>query len=153
MRSDDEQQRPYIFFSSETKLVSEELFPNTPNDVSVALPLSIFPGKLSGLQAIVRYLHDHDHSFSGIATLLNRSQKTIWATYNKVKDAPFEYERGGLTIPAALFATRKLSPLETIVNYLNNLDFSNAETARMLGLDPRTTWTVKQRIRKKEVEA
>lgn len=152
MRSNNEQQRPYTFFSTETKLAAEEQFPYTQDNAGIALPLTIFPSTLSGLQAIVRYLHDHGHSCSEIAKLLNRSQKTIWTTYSKIKDAPFEYAEGGLTIPVALFATRQLSPLETIVAYLIKLNYSNTETARLLGLDPRTTWTVKQRIKRKEVD-
>ena len=150
MHSDDEQQRPHIIFSTVLRIAAEE--PLQPPDQGVAIPLSVFAGELSCLQAAVRYLHEHRLSLSEIATLLNRSQKTVWTTFQRVKEAPFEYDEAGLTIPAARLATRELSPLETIIAYLAGLGFTNAETARLLALDPRTTWTVKRRIAKKRGE-
>jgi DNA-binding CsgD family transcriptional regulator len=150
MRRDDEQQQPHIIFSTDRKIVAEE--PLHLPDAGVTIPLTIFAGELSCLQATVRYLHEHHLSLAAIATLLNRSQKTIWTTFQRVKEAPFEYDETGLTIPVARLASRELSPLETIVNYLTELGFTNAETARLLALDPRTTWTVKHRIAKKRTE-
>jgi len=115
-----------------------------------SVPVTIFSSQLSGLQALVRYLHERRGlSFAQIATLLNRSQKTIWTTYAAVKDETFFFVETGLEIPLASFAVRDLSVLETIVFYLSSLGFSNVEVARSLALDPRTTWTVKKRAEKK----
>ncbi len=141
MRSDD-----YIVYESSFETVEAPSF----SDVSV--PLAIFSTELSALQALVRYLHERRaYSFHQIAQLLNRSEKTIWATYQQAKHSSFRFSESSLVIPVKLFATRTLSPLETVVSYLASLGFSNVETARFLSLDPRTTWTVRRRVAKKEV--
>ncbi|MBR9692790.1 hypothetical protein GOV07_02545 [Candidatus Woesearchaeota archaeon] len=150
MRSNDEQQRHSIY-SSEHALV----FPTSSQTLLVSdepsVPLSIFSGRLSALQALVRYLHEvRAHPFVEIAVLLNRSQKTIWATYEKAKTSPFAFEEGGFTIPLARFASREFAPLETLVTFLDELGFSNIDSARMLDLDPRTTWTARKRAEKKQ---
>jgi len=143
------EQRPTTIHASSHALV---LDPGTFYAAALSVPLAIFSSQLSGLQALVRYLHEARHlSFSEIASLLGRSQKTVWTTYAAAKRGPFPYVEGGLTIPVARFATRELSPLETIVAYLRGLGYGNADAARALGLDPRTTWTVAQRIKRKGV--
>ncbi len=142
----------YAFVVEESSVLPsspERLFlPSTAETPSV--PLSIFSSRLSGLQAIVRYLHDaRKLPFSRIASLLARDQRTIWNSYAQSKGVAFRYEEGGLAVPTALFTSRELSVLETIVDYLSRLGFPNAEIARMLSLDPRTTWTVKRRAESK----
>ncbi len=116
------------------------------------VPLSIFSTELSALQAVVRYLRDaRKQGFGEIAATLNRSPKTIWATYQSARNAQFTYAEGGLTVPLSRFASRQFSPLETVVSYLAALGFANAEIARKLSLDSRTTWTVQRRAQRKEV--
>lgn len=151
MRSNDQQQH-YLLYASEQTLE----FPSERRSILAtegpSVPLSIFSGKLSTLQALVKYLHEMRLlSFSEIGSLLGRSQKTIWATYAVIKGERLSFSEGGLTIPLSRFSSRLLSPLETLVSFLDELDFANVEIARALSLDPRTTWTVKQRAKKKGV--
>jgi hypothetical protein len=153
LRSDNglEGQAPRLVYEAAHTLILGA--PLTPYlDAGIAVPVSIFSGELSGLQAIVRYLHDaRKLSFSEISALLARSPKTVWATYQAARNARFPYAEGGLSIPVSKFAERTLSVLETIVCDLSAYGFSNIEIARMLALDPRTTWTVKRRAAKKGV--
>ncbi len=154
VRRDDEQRQHYYIYTSEHALdfPSDSQYLVVSDEPSV--PLSIFSTRLSALQALVRFLYEErNYSFAQVGELLNRSQKTVWATYQAAKSQPFVYAEGELTIPIARFASRILSPLETLVVFLTELGFSNAETARFLSLDPRTTWTVKQRAKKKEVRS
>lgn len=150
MRSDDaDGQR--IIYASQHELLLPSVSPRLVSDEEPSLPLSIFSTRLSALQAIVRYLHETRHlSFSEIAALLNRSQKTVWTTYQAARDEPFDYDAYVLSIPIARFSSRALAPLETIVAYLVELGFSNVDAARLLRLDPRTTWTVKRRAQRKQ---
>ncbi len=152
MRSDDEQRQRNVIYVSERALA----FPDDSYEILVtqepSVPLSIFSGRLSALQALVRYLHDaQQHAFSEIALLLGRSQKTVWASYEQARDRPFAFTEGGLSIPIARFASRSFSPLETIVVYLKARGFPNIDIARTLALDPRTTWTAWSRAKKKGV--
>lgn len=117
-----------------------------------SVPLSIFVTRLSPLQALVRYLRETSHTFHEIAKVLNRSEKTVWASHHQSANLPFSFSEGGLTIPIGRFATREFAPLETLVIYLAELGFSNRDTARILNLDPRTTWTAKSRAIKKGVK-
>lgn len=158
MRSDDERRQPdFIFLSQHTLDFSSQETPSSLSSSDLlsfdepAVPLSIFSTSLSAFQALVRYLHDHgDYSFTEIGRLLNRSQKTIWASYQQARHLPFSFSEGGLAIPLARFASRQYSPLETIVTFLGELGFSNVEIARALNLDPRTTWTAKKRAAEKK---
>lgn len=120
---------------------------------TLSLPISIFSSSLSGLQAIVRYLHEEKQlTLTEIATLLNRSPKTIWTSYNQTKNQPFIFSENSLHIDVSKFATRTLSVLETIVMHLTQLGYTNVDVARELNIDPRTTWTIKKRAEKKEVK-
>jgi hypothetical protein len=117
-----------------------------------AVPLSIFSTGLSALQALVRYLHERQElSLTKIAHLLERSPKTIWTTYQQARKLPFIFEEGP-TVPVSIFSNRLLSPLEALVTHLSRMGLRNVEIARRLHLDPRTTWTVANRVKRKGVE-
>jgi|GEM_PF-3526380 len=149
MRSDDMQRGTTVYESVLTLDVPPE-GPVLVSSPSASVPLAIFSSSLSGLRALVRYLHEsRGKPFVEIAALLNRSQKTIWTTYAAAKGLPFSFEAGGLAIPLARFASREFSPLETVVAYLRELGYANVEIARLLRLDPRTTWTVQHRAERK----
>ena len=142
---------PQNVYSLQQTLILDETMPSAL-DAQPSVPLSIFGTDLSGLQAIVRYLHEHGAlSFSQIATLLNRSPKTIWTTYQHARAPSFPFVEDGLRVPVARFAPRDLSVLEVLVTHLAALGFTNAETARLLALDARTTWTVRKRAERKGV--
>ena len=119
-----------------------------------AIPAGIFDNDaLSSLEAIVKYLKDAQKiRFAKIAKLLNRSSKTIWATYHnaaKKMPSPFGLVSTEILIPVSVFADRKFSTLESLVGFIKDLDYSNHEVALMLHLDDRTIWTVYDRVKKK----
>lgn len=119
------------------------------------LPINIFQtDALSSLEAIVKYLKEQKHlTFHQIAVVLKRDDRTIWTTYSKSRKkmlAHFHLLPSKYVMPAALFAERKLSVLETLAHYLRvTLKLSLHDIATLLNRDDRTIWTVCNRARKK----
>lgn len=116
----------------------------------VEIPLSIFKNnELSALETIVKHLRE-DFSFkiNEIAGLLHRSNKTIWATYNKSRQKMNEkliIKESGL-IPITIFGPRLLSISETLVEFLKEEHKMNYhEIAVALNRDDRTIWTMHKR--------
>ena len=117
------------------------------------LPLSILKNN-SSLEAIVLYLKDSlGLRFNEISVLLNRNQRTIWATYAnaKRKDITTDARNDSqIFIPLDVLCSRNLSILESIVVYLRttyNLSFN--QVSDLLGKNYRTIWTVYRRALKK----
>lgn len=127
--------------------LSKKPVPNT-------VPVSIFKNdKLSALETIVKYLKENKNlKYIEIAKLLNRDQRTIWATYNKAsKKMPssLAVTKSDYNFPIELLKDRTLSVLENIVFYLKTLNLSNHEIAVLLNRNDRTIWTVYNRAKKK----
>lgn len=117
-----------------------------PSHCGETVPLRIF-AHASTLQALARYLVDtRRRSFTEAARLLGRSPKTIWASYHQA--APLPQVEESLPIPVEIF-TRQLAPLEALVSHLRSAGLRNAEIARAIGLDPRTTATAARRAEAK----
>ena len=120
----------------------------------ISIPIGVFDNDiLSSLEAIVKYMKENlKLRFSKIAKLLNRSNKTIWATYHKaIKKMPSSFEEisRDVMIPASAIFNRSFSTLESVVAFVKDLDYTNHEVAVMLHLDDRTIWTVYDRVKKK----
>ena len=120
----------------------------------IRIPIGVFDNDaLSSLEAIVKYLKEElKLRFSNIGKMLNRSSKTIWATYhNAVRKMPSSFGSisRDIMIPASAFADRSFSTLESLVGFVKELGYSNHEIALMLHLDDRTIWTVFDRVKKK----
>ena len=120
----------------------------------VAIPIGVFSNDaLSCLEAIVKYMKENlKMRFSKIAKLLNRSSKTVWATYSKAsKKMPSSFDdiSRQIMIPASAISNRAYSTLESVVGFVKDLDYSNHEVAEMLHLDDRTIWTIWDRVKKK----
>ena len=119
-----------------------------------SIPIGIFANDtLGSLEAIVKYMkEDMKLKFSKIAKLLNRSNKTIWATYhNAIKKFPsqFGFVSKEIMIPVFAISDRSFSTLESVVGFVKDLEYTNHEVAMMLHLDDRTIWTVYDRVKKK----
>lgn len=119
----------------------------------IGVPIGIFAGELSSLEAIVKYMRENlKLRFSKIAKLLNRSSKTIWATYHnsaKKMPSPFIGVSSEIMMPVSAVSNRSFSTLESVVRFIKDLGCTNHETAMMLNLDDRTVWTVYDRVKKK----
>ena len=120
----------------------------------IGVPVGVFASDaLSSLEAIVKYLkEDLRLKFSKIAKFLNRSNKTIWATYhNAVKKIPSSFDRisTDVMIPVSALSNREFSTLESVVGFIKGFDYTNHEVALMLHLNDRTIWTVYDRFKRK----
>lgn len=140
-------------------------------DISpVAVPVMSKPGfpvalfavdSLSGLEIVVKFLHEEkDVSITDIGTMLNRSPKTVWATYSVAKKkCPARFDvvslkkDSDIEIPFEVLADRKLSILESIVFYLNSVrEIAPNRIAEILHRNVSTVWTVFNRSKKKMSE-
>ena len=139
------------------KLDSEkiaELFGKTTRKDS--LPVSIFNNEeLSCLETIVKYLKEEFNlRYHEIALLLNRNDRTIWATYNvacKKRKEKLVVKDSKYFIPVSILQNRKLSVLEAIVSYLkDNFNLRYSQIAILLNRDERNIWTVYNRYKKKK---
>ena len=118
-----------------------------------ALPIFIFNSSLSALEAIVKYLkEEHKISYIEISRLLNRSNKTIWITYQRAKKKMPKNLAGKsqILIPVEIFQNRKFSILESLVSYLKQEQgMSYKDIAKLINRNYRTVLTVYRRFRKK----
>ena len=133
-------------------IITGVLIPLKGKEISV--PVGVFDNDvLSSLEAIVKYLKEElKLKFSKIGKLLNRSNKTIWATYHnaiKKMTSSFGVISRNIMIPVSALSNRSFSTLESVVGFIKDLDYSNHEVAEMLHLDDRTIWTVYDRVKKK----
>ena len=141
-------------FINELKRLHEVTDEEVLGRKEVSVPVGVFGNDyLSSLEAIVKYLKEElKLKFSKIGKLLNRSNKTIWATYDKAaKKMPssFGLISRNIMIPASALSNRSYSTLESVVGFIKDLDYSNHEVGEMLHLDDRTIWTVYDRVKKK----
>ena len=120
---------------------------------NILVPVSVFSTKLSSLEALTQYLKNfHELSFSEIASLLNRDQRTIWHAYNRSinKGIEIDFSDSSINIPVEIFSNRNYSLLETIVCYLKDKCFlQHCEISPLLNLNQKTIWTVYHRVLKK----
>ena len=122
------------------------------------LPVSIFNNKeLSCLETIVKYLKEEFKlRFHEIALLLNRDDRTIWATYNnavKKRKEKLPVKESRFFIPVSAIADRKFSVLESVVSYLKgNFNLRYCQIAALLNRDERNIWAVYSKYVKKKNE-
>ena len=119
------------------------------------IPVVIFDNdKLSTFEALVKYLKEIlKYKFVKIASLLQRSDKTIWITYKKARQkmpSRFPSVVSDIKIPISNFSNRDFTILESLVYYLKYSGYSNHEIAKMLQRDDRTIWAVINRSKRKK---
>jgi len=142
------------FIQDKLKLSQEELQEIIGKGKEILLPISIFKNKLSTLEIVVKYLHEHQKlTFAKIAGLLNRDQRTIWHAYQRAvkKKIRINIVASDIRVPISIFSDRKYSALEALVAYLrdsHSLKFT--EIAALLDLNMKTVWTVYRRGKKKD---
>ena len=116
------------------------------------LPISIFGGKHSGLEAIVIYLKEVEKKTSEeIAQILNRKLSTIYTTYKQGKKKGKLRLSGRIRIPWEIFSERQFSVLEILVNFLRiEKKLSLTEISKKLNRSYSTIKTVNRRYHEKE---
>lgn len=144
-------------FKEEHKLTKEDLVSIYHGIEEIKIPLSIFSGKLSPLEALVKYLKENiGLRFHEIASRLNRDARSIWCTYHQAKSKSkviFELKRDEILIPISIFKNRSLSILENLVVYLKKeLNVSVKEISLLVNKNLSTIWTVYNRSKKKGIK-
>jgi hypothetical protein len=126
---------------------------------SPQIQLSLFSHrKLGVLEIVVKYLKENlSLKYSRIAQLLNRDQRTIWATYNQAKEKEkdkFTVNEEKYSVPIIIFSDRKLGPLESVTVYLKDeLKMSFHQISDLLNRNYSTIWlSYNHAQRKKEVK-
>ncbi|MBR9691115.1 hypothetical protein GOV08_05530 [Candidatus Woesearchaeota archaeon] len=120
----------------------------------ISIPATIYSNKkLSTLETTVKYLKEElKLRYSQIGKILNRNERTVWATYaNSLKKHPKKLFVGkGILIPINILSNRKYSILESLVGFLKDgTGLRFFEISRLLKLDARTIWTCYMRLKKK----
>ena len=116
------------------------------------IPLCVFfNDELSSLETIVKYLKEElVMKFCDIARLLNRDEKTIWATYNNAKKKKSEHfilSDSKYFLPTSIFKNRAFGVLGCVVKYLKDeAHLSYHEIGVLLKRDDRTIWTTYKRV-------
>jgi DNA-binding CsgD family transcriptional regulator len=135
--------------------ISELIESEKLKEEKVIIPISIFTiEQLGPAESLVKYMKENlNMKFSEIAKILNRDDRTIWATYSnahkKMKHQIEKTFKEKALIPVSALADRKLSLLESVVKFLKEKNIENIEIARLLHKDPRNIYTFYSRMRKK----
>ncbi|MFA5173930.1 MAG: LamG-like jellyroll fold domain-containing protein [Candidatus Pacearchaeota archaeon] len=118
----------------------------------IEVPLIIFRKSIGPAEILCKYLRENKKlRFSEIAKLINRDERTVWINYrNAQKKIKGKIEiQKSLVIPISVLSNKKLSILESIINYLKEKDLKNSEIAEILNKDQRNIWTLYSRVKKK----
>ena len=116
---------------------------NTPQ-ITDTIPVNLFAHSASTMQALARYLIDvKGMTCTQAARLLGRHPKSLWTSYHQTPRLP-TIQEDTIRIPIHIFCTTK-APLEALVSHLKKTGLRNIEIARLLQLDPKTTWTAAKR--------
>ncbi|MBI2572947.1 hypothetical protein HYV86_03755 [Candidatus Woesearchaeota archaeon] len=118
------------------------------------IPCSIFNYNLHPAEALCKYLKENQHlTFQQIALLLNRNQKSMWATYQRAikhRKQPFPLKEETFIIPLTLFSSRKKSVFENVVLYLTTTyQLSIPAIAQLLQSTPASIQVILTRARQK----
>ncbi len=117
------------------------------------VPVTIFNKKLGALEALCRYMKDYrGKSYSEIAKLLNRDQRTIWSSYNnsrKKYPGKFLIEKSRQTIPIGIFKDSELTILESLIFYLKETELKYSEISKIIKRDQRNIRVVYLRAKNK----
>jgi len=121
------------------------------------IPLSLFADRNLGvLEVLVKCLKEnYAFKYSSIARILNRNDRTVWATYMKAKgknNEKFPIKTEKYAVPCDVFCDREVGPLEALSIYLRDeLHLSFMEISQQLKRNYRTIWlSYRNGLRKKE---
>ena len=110
------------------------------------IPLYLFSSRRLGvLEVLVKALKENFFlSYSNIAMLLNRDDRTIWATYRKARKKnlkKFEIRMDAYMVPCNVFSDRNLGPLEALTLYVKHkYDLNFKKISRLLNRNYNTIW-------------
>lgn len=120
------------------------------------IPISIFSNrKLGVLEIVVKYLiENHSLTYSKIAVMLNRDDRTIWTAYKNAKIKSEEkiiIKEEKYAVPCDIFSNRVAGPLEILTIYLrDDLDLAFKDISGLLNRNYQTIWLSYQNGKKKK---
>lgn len=122
------------------------------------IPVSIFSGELSPLEATVKYLiSEKNHSYSECGRLLNKDRQVIWTTFKRAEkksEKKFQNLASKYSIPLSELNSETKSMAELVVSYLKNKhSLKITEIAKLLKRSQKTIWTLQKRAEKKGEDA
>ncbi len=111
------------------------------NETSINIPLSIFKKKAGPLSVICHYLKDYKNlKLVDIAKLLNRDQRTIWASYNKSSIIKLNIN-SKIFVDVKIFSNRNNSIMENLTFYLVNVHkLRLIEISKLINRSNKTIW-------------
>jgi len=144
-------------FKEQYKLSKADLISMYDGPGETKVPLAVFSGRLSPLEALVAYLKENKGlRFSEIASMLNRDNRIIWRTYHQAKDKgkiSLDDVKNELFIPVSIFKNRKLSVLENLAIFAKEeLSISVKSLSLLINKSQSTVWTAYSRAQKKRAK-
>ena len=110
-----------------------------------SIPLNIYSDKKLGiLESTVKYLKENSNlSYHEIAIILNRDDRTIWATYRKTlkkHEDKFSISSGGETVDPDIFSNRDIAPLGALIAHLKNKGMTLKNISLALNRSYKNIW-------------
>ena len=129
-----------------------EIFQDAKSEL--AIPLSIFSSSLQPAEALCKYLKENEKlSYKEIGRLINRNEKSAWASYQRAKrnkKQMFLKTKEKYALPISLFHDRSYSLLESVVFFLHQIyQLSNPQIAKLLKKSPNSIAVLMKRARVK----
>ena len=113
-----------------------------------SIPIEVFSNpELGILEALIKYLkEDTGLSFSEIADLLSRDERTIWTAYNNARKKhsnAFSIQHPESNIDLTIFSDRSKAPLQALVYHLISKNFTVKEIAKLTNRSYANIWLTK----------
>jgi hypothetical protein len=149
-------QKEYNLEKKDLLVLSKEKEKQQKEETSHYISASyIASSKVSCLQAITCFLKDEKGlRFSLMEHILGRDQRSLSTTYRNAKKKNADKittKKEKYFIPCHILRNKELSVLEHVTFYLKSqYNLSNVEIAIALEKDPRTIWTVLDRVKRKK---
>lgn len=141
------------FIEEQNNFSREQVHDIYQKQLDAFVPLSIFAGKLTTLEALVCFLKDQRRfPTNKVSRLLKRSSACVSITYKRAKNKSYMIKAKAYDtkVPLIIFRSSRFSAQEALVRHLQNSGMPSRHISKCLGLDPRNTWTILKRIRNKE---
>ncbi|MBR9675761.1 hypothetical protein GOV05_02015 [Candidatus Woesearchaeota archaeon] len=138
-------------FQQKNKLKKSEFYDLLTKPSEQDIPLSVFDCSLSPLEGVVCFLKNKRMTYSQIAKVLQRDDRTIWTTHQNGEKKKVSLDvSSNIIIPIDVFSDRTFSVLESATNYLvSKKGLKIKKIAELVGKSPITISTVYQRYKKK----
>ena len=113
------------------------------------IPVSIFVSGLTPTQALIKFLKENKKfKLVEISQLVNRDQRGVWCSYDKVKRKK-SLISSGIEVPVEIFSDRRFSVFESLAKYLHSLNYSSFEISKLLRKKKQVIQNTLSKVRRK----